>query len=77
MRNDLGCVNHLHYLLCNKILCDVLQLGLEPRIQPVSYTHLDVYKRQVPLLAMHDMIERMMAGQMSDPQQLQAWAAKQ
>jgi len=31
----------------------------------------------VPLLAMHDMIERMMAGQMSDPQQLQAWAAKQ
>ncbi len=33
--------------------------------------------RPVPLLAMHDMIGRMIAGQMSDAQQLQAWANKQ
>ena len=31
----------------------------------------------VPLLAMHDMIERMFAGQIGDPQQLETWAAKQ
>jgi hypothetical protein len=31
----------------------------------------------VPLLAMHDMIGRMMAGQIADPQQLKVWAAQQ
>jgi hypothetical protein len=31
----------------------------------------------VPLLSMHDMIERMMADEIADPQQLQSWAAKQ
>jgi hypothetical protein len=31
----------------------------------------------VPLLAMHDMIERIMAGQIADPQQLEAWASEQ
>lgn len=33
--------------------------------------------RPVPLLAMHDMIERMIAGQLADPQQLSTWAAQQ
>jgi hypothetical protein len=31
----------------------------------------------VPLLAMHDMIERMLAGQISSTQQLESWAAAQ
>jgi hypothetical protein len=34
-------------------------------------------RRPVPLLTMHDMIERMIGGQLSDPQQLSAWAAQQ
>ncbi len=33
--------------------------------------------RPVPLLAIHDLVERMLAGVMGDPQQLEAWAAKQ
>ncbi len=33
--------------------------------------------RPVPLLAMHEMIERLMAGQIGDAQQLQVWAAQQ
>jgi hypothetical protein len=31
----------------------------------------------VPLLAMHDMIESMMAGQLTNPRQLESWASKQ
>jgi hypothetical protein len=31
----------------------------------------------VPLLAMHAMIEKMMAGEIGDEQQLEAWAEKQ
>jgi hypothetical protein len=37
---------------------------------PTGITH------PVPLLAMHDMIERMIAGEISDPQHLDAWAAQ-
>jgi hypothetical protein len=33
--------------------------------------------RPVPLLAMHAMIERMIAGGIGDPQQLEEWADKQ
>jgi hypothetical protein len=33
--------------------------------------------RPVPLLAIHDLVERMVAGKMGDPQQLEAWAEKQ
>lgn len=33
--------------------------------------------RPVPLLAMHAMIEAMMAGEIGDPQQLETWAGKQ
>jgi Sulfatase len=33
--------------------------------------------RPVPLLAMHDMIERMIAGEIGSPQQLTTWAAQQ
>jgi hypothetical protein len=33
--------------------------------------------RTVPLLAIHDLVERMVAGEMGDPQQLEAWAEKQ
>ncbi|MGB9030615.1 MAG: sulfatase-like hydrolase/transferase, partial [Acidobacteriaceae bacterium] len=33
--------------------------------------------RPVPLLAIHDLVERMVAGAMGDPQQLEAWAKKQ
>jgi hypothetical protein len=33
--------------------------------------------RPVPLLAMHGMIERMLAGGLGDPQQLEEWAEKQ
>jgi hypothetical protein len=39
--------------------------------EPVGIT------RPIPLLAMHNMIESMMAGQLTNPQQLQAWASKQ
>ena len=33
--------------------------------------------RPVPLLAIHDLVEPMMAGAMGDSQQLEAWAEKQ
>lgn len=33
--------------------------------------------RPVPLLAMHDLVERMMAGEIGNRQQLEAWAARQ
>jgi hypothetical protein len=33
--------------------------------------------RPVPLLAIHDLVERMEAGAMGDPQQLEAWAEEQ
>jgi hypothetical protein len=40
-------------------------------------TATETISRPVPLLAIHDMVERMLAGEMGDPQQLEAWAEKQ